>query len=281
MEAQLSPTGRFEKILLATDGSEYSAGAVRLALALAKKCESQLHAMTVVITNDEAQALAPQLIDSAEQEAAAHLEAVQAEAAKAGITCETLLRHGDDPTQQIVDDAEALHADLIVVGRRGLRGLARWMMGDATTKVIGRAGCNVLVAPRAAQMWQRRILLAIDGSRYSDAAAIAAANLAKGCALPMTVVSVTTESHSEQRRAEARQAVDRVLAFLSKEDVTADGVVVHGKPHEGIIETAANKATDLIVVGSHGRTGLTKVMLGSTSERVIQESQWPVLVVKV
>lgn len=237
--------------------------------------------MTLVITNDEVQALAPKLIAGAEQEAKAHLEAVQEEAATAGIPCDTALRYGDDAAQAIVEEAEALGADLIVVGRRGLRGLARWMMGDATTKVIGRAGCNVLVVPRAAKMWDRRILLATDGSCYSDAAAIAAASLAKGYALPMTVVSVTTESHSQQRRTEAKQAIERVLAFLKKEGLDADGLVVHGKPHEAIIETAANKAVDLIVVGSHGRTGLTKMIMGSTSERVIQESQWPVLVVKV
>lgn len=280
MEAQLSPTGRFEKILLATDGSEYSAGAVRLALALAKECGAQLYVISVVITNDEAQALAPDLIASAEQEARALLEAVRSEAAQAGINCETLLRHGDDPAQQIVDEAEALQVDVIVVGRRGLRGFARLLMGDNTTKVIGRARCNVLVAPRAAKMWERRILLATDGSRYSDAAAIAAANLAKGFGLPLTVVSVTTESHSDQRRAEAKEAVDRVLA-LTRDDVKIDGLVVHGRPSEAIIETAANQAVDLIVVGSHGRTGLTKVMMGSTSERVLQESQWPVLIVKI
>lgn len=280
MEAQLSPTGRFEKILLATDGSEYSAGAVRLALALARKCGSRLHAMMVVITNDEAQALAPQLIASAEQAAKSHLEAVARDAASVGVDCDILLRQGDDPAQQIVDEAEALRADVIVVGRRGRRGFARWLMGDITTKVIGRACCSVLVAPRAAKIWQRRILLATDGSRYSDAAAIAAGNLAQGCALPLTVVSVTTESHSAKRCEEARQAVDRVLT-LTRGDVDTEGLVVQGRPYEAIIETAANKAADLVVVGSHGRTGLTKMMLGSTSERVIQESQWPVLVVKV
>lgn len=280
MEAQLSPTGRFEKILLATDRSEFSTGAERLAIALAKHFGAKLFIVTVVITNDELAALAPQMLEQTEAEARAHLDKVSAEARRAGVTCEDVVRRGYDPAQEIVDVAEASQVDVIVVGRRGRRGLARVMLGDATVKVIGRANCSVLVAPRAAQMWRRRILLATDGSRYSDAAAIAAGNLARGCDLPLTVVSVTTESHSEQRRAEARQAVDRVAAFMAKENLQVETIVGHGKPDEVIIETAANKAADLIVVGSHGRTGLKKILVGSIAERVLNASEWPVLVAK-
>jgi nucleotide-binding universal stress UspA family protein len=280
MEAQLSPTGRFEKILLATDGSEFSQGAIRLALAMAQKCGARLVLMSTVITNDEIDTVAPQLIEKAERTAKAHLDAVAADAGRAGVECETLVRHGYEPSREIVAAAEDVKADVIVMGRRGRRGLARWMVGDAVAKVIGHTSASVLVAPRAAQMPQRRLLVATDGSRHADAAAIAAGNLARFCKLPLTVLSVTRDAHSDQRRAEARTTVDRVTAFLGKEGVTAEGVVVHGLPDEVIVATATAKGADLIVVGSHGRTGLQKVLLGSISERVIGRAQTPVLVVR-
>jgi universal stress protein E len=280
METQLSPTGRFEKVLLATDGSEFSQGAIRLALALAGKCGARLIAMSTVITNDEIDTVAPQLIEKAERDAKFHLDSIKTEAANTNIVFEALIRHGDEPSSEIVSAAEDTGADIVVMGRRGRRGLARWMVGDATAKVIGHVRCSVLVAPRAAQMPQKRLLVATDGSRYSDAAALAAGNLARRCHLPLTVLSVTRDIHNEQRRTEARTTVDRVTALLAKEGISVEGVVAHGKPEEVIVGTAAEKGADLIIVGSHGRTGLQKVMLGSISERVIGLAKGPVLVVK-
>ena len=59
MEGQLSPTGRFERIMLASDGSEYCVGAERVALAMTKKCGGTLLLASAVITNPEAEAVAP------------------------------------------------------------------------------------------------------------------------------------------------------------------------------------------------------------------------------
>jgi len=280
METQLSPTGRFDKLLVTSDASEFSAGALRIAIGLASRCGAKLSAMTMVITNPEYEAIAPDRVAKAEEEARAHLESIRAQAAQEGVECDVVLRHGEDPWPVIVEEAERQQVDAIVMGRQGRRGIARFMVGDATVKVIGHAHCSVLVAPRAAQMWQRRILTATDGSRYSDAAAAAAGKLARTCSLPVTVMSVFASSHSDVRRREAGEAVERIATFLRTEGVTVDTAVVEGRPDAAIIDTASSQGADLIVVGSHGRTGLERLLIGSVSERVIGAASGPVLIAK-
>jgi len=278
--SQLSPVGRFERILLATDGSEFGVGAKEVAIALAKLWDVPLRAMTVAFGNTEYETIAPQRAKDAETAAVAVMETIAAEARAAGVACDTVVRHGDQPHREIVAEAAAANIDVIVMGRRGRRGLARMMVGDATAKVIGDAHGGILVCPRAAKMFRSRIVLGTDGSRFSDAAAIAAANLATKAGLPVTVVGAMKPSFSEARRAEAKVAVDRVVEHLKAQGIAADGIVAEGLPDELIVGTAQSRGADLIVVGSHGRTGVAKLLLGSTSERVISQTACPVLVVK-
>lgn len=280
MEPQLSPAGRFERILVATDGTEFSAGAVRAAIHLARKVDARLYAVSVVVTNPEFETVAPQLAEKAEAESIRDLEAVRAEADKEGLECETLLRYGEEPFREIADLAGEIRADLIVMRRRGKRSLAQMMVGDATRKAIGHAPCSVLVAPRSVEIHEKGILLATDGSRSSDTAAIAAGSLAKRLGAPFSVVSVTKPGHSQARRQEARDAVARIAAFMEKEGIPAEGEVVEGRPETAIVEAAKRRGADLIVVGRKGRTALNRVLIGSVSERVVGLADCAVLVVK-
>jgi nucleotide-binding universal stress UspA family protein len=137
-----------------------------------------------------------------------------------------------------------------------------------------------LVVPRAAELTGRHFVIASDGSRFGDVAAATAGNLAKLCKTPVTVVSVTMASHSDQRREEARLTINRITSFLTKEGISTESVLVDGRPDTAIVEVAEKKRADLVVVGSHGRTGLERVLLGSTTERVLNQSSCAVLVVK-
>jgi nucleotide-binding universal stress UspA family protein/uncharacterized membrane protein YfcA len=277
---QLSPLGRFERFLVATDGSEYSAGAVHEAIEMAKKCGARLHTISVVAGDAEIESMGEQLLKKELDAAQAQLQAVKAQAEAAGIACETRVVHGSDVHQEVVNAAEHMQADVIIMGRRGRHGLARFMVGDTTVKVIGHAGCSVLIVPRSATLTGKHFVLASDGSRYADAAAVAASNLAKYCRTPVTAVSITMPSHSEERRKEAHSIVKRLVAFLRKEGVNAEGEVPHGQPDEMIVHTAQKRQADLIVMGSHGRTGLERILLGSTVERVLNQTSCAVLVVK-
>lgn len=276
----LSRLARFDRILVATDGSSFSADAVKVAIAMGVKSGAHLYPFNMVLTNPEYEALAPELVEKASKDARVHLESVVAEAGRQGIDSTILMRSGDRPDVEIVAAAEEIDADLIVMGQQGRRGLARMMVGDATLRVIGSATCSVLSVPVGAGMWHNRILLGTDGSRFADAAALSAARIAHCCAAPITVVSALVPSHSRERQHEGREAVERTTAQLRRDNLDVDGVALPGEADDVIIKLAKEKHADLIVVGTHGRTGFGKVLLGSVSERVIGKAKCAVLVVK-
>ncbi len=277
---QLSPLARFEKILVATDGSAFSADAVKVAIAMCVKSGARLYPFNMVLTNPEYEALAPELVEKASEDVRARLDAIVAEAARQGVGSTMLMRLGDRPDVEIVAAAEEINADLIVMGQQGRRGLARMMVGDATLRVIGSAICSVLSVPVGAGMWHNCILLGTDGSRFADAAAVSAAKIAHCCAAPITVVSALVPSHSRARQQEGREAVERSTAQLQRDGLDVDGVALPGEADDVIIKLAEEKHADLIVVGTHGRTGFGKVLLGSVSERVIGKAKCAVLVAK-
>lgn len=281
IEQQLNKARRITNVLVATDGSEFSASATGLAIEVAKHCGARLTVMTMVLFGEDLEMVGTHAMRaSQDKEAQARLDKVSAQAVAAGVDCDTLIRYGEDPAQEIVDTADELDVDLIVMGRRGKRGLARMMVGDATAKVVGNAGCPVLIAPRGARMWNGRIVLATDGSAHSEAAAASAIAFAERAGLPLTVMSATTASHSAERRAQAQAAVDKVAGLANSNGVVGEALVAEGRPDEIVVATAQQKGADLIVVGSHGRTGIAKILLGSISERIIGAAPCPVLVAK-
>ncbi len=278
-EQQLSPVGRIENVLLATDGSTFSAGAERVAIAFSAEHDAHLHILSAIAKPGETGWLGPQAAGDAETAIAENHARLEELTKKAGVECTTYVRSGDDPYEVIVETSGALLADVIIMGRRGRRGLARIMLGDATAKVIGYAPCSVLVVPEKAAMWTS-ILLATDGSRYSDMAAVTAATLAETGGVPLTVLSVKVPIHSERRQAEAQPIVDRVLEFLKEKGVHARGVVKEGLADEAIVEAARERQIGLIVLGNFGRTGIGRMLFGSKDERVINETDKPVLIVR-
>jgi len=147
-EADACPITGLTKILFATDGSDYSERALTEAIALAKTCRTELYIVTVVEMNSEYAALAPKAVEKTDLEAKAFLEAVKECAAKEQVQCETFAFHGDDAAVVIVEQAEKLEADMIVMGRHGKKkGLKKLLMGSVTSKVIGHAPCKILVVP--------------------------------------------------------------------------------------------------------------------------------------
>lgn len=278
---QLSSLGRFEKILIVTDGSKFSAGAEREAIKLARACGSHLYIMSVVKLNPEYDTLVPQVLNKAEQNAIGYMNAVKSKAMEAGIISENVMRYGENIYKEIIDVAEELQIDVIVIGRRGGKlGLMQMMMGDVTAKVIGHAHCHILVAPRTAHIAIKKILLAVDGSRYSDLATSVTAKLAKNLNAQVLAISAVHTEHKESRHEEAEVIIKHVYDFLQQEGISVAGQTVTGRYAEAIVDTGQQNDCNLIVMGSHGRTGLERILVGSVSERVIALAQCAVLVVK-
>ncbi|MBI5049606.1 MAG: universal stress protein, partial [Nitrospirae bacterium] len=298
---QICPSTRLEKLLLSTDGSEFSEGAIREAINLAKTCSSKLFAISVVETNPEYDALAPQLVEKVEKETRQHLETVKSRTSKEGVECEIIVRQGEEPYKYIVEEADKNRVDMIVMGRRGRTGLKRLMMGSETARVIGHSACNVLVVPRAARLEGKNILIATDGSRFSDAAASEAVSIAKRCEAKLIIVSVVSSESaaplditfsqmqkdliSQKEFETAENNVKNIKKSAEESGVKAEGLILSGSPYESIVNTAREKGADLgadlIVMGSHGRAGLARLLMGSVTERVIGHAECAVLVVKV
>jgi universal stress protein E len=278
MSAQLSPLARFDNLLLATDGSDVSTGAVRVALHMASRCGSHLTVMHMAQTLPDYAMFNPGGVQQAEDQGHAVLREVEQQAGTACVNCAPVLRYGDEPVREIAAQAEESQADLVIMGRRGVHWLERLMLGEAAARVVGHVHCSVVVVPKESGMWDKGILLAVDGSRFADAAAVAAGNLAKRCGLPVTVLSVCA---NDDLKCDMVQAMaDRVRDLLRKDGVAADSVVKEGNPAKAIVEAAAENECDLIVLGSHGRTGLDRILMGSVSQQVIVQAKCPVLVTK-
>lgn len=278
MNGQVCPIAKMEKLLVATDGSVFSKSAVREAVNLAKICSGKLYVVSVVKTNLEYESIVPQIVEKEEEKMRQHLESVKDRASKEGVDCEIISHRSEEPYQDIVDEAEKNQADMVIMGTHGRTGLKRLMMGSVTAKVIGHATCNVLVVPLDAKIECGNILVATDGSKYSEAAASEAIGIAKRCGGSLIVISVAS---SDAEILSAEDYVKEVSELAEKEGIKTDGLAVKGIPYKAIVDASKRKRADLIVVGSHGRTGLERLLMGSVTERVIGHSESAVLVVRV
>lgn len=285
-----------KNILICTDGSEFSGGAIREGLRLVKKTGARVAVVSVIDFNPELQALAPDLVDKMETDIRKHLSGIREEAARESIELEAFTRLSTTPYIEIAKEAERTGADLIVMGRRGKTGLKRLLMGSVTKRVIGHAPCSVLVVPREAKLECKKILCAVDGSVYANAAAAEAVMISKRCGADLTLISVVhaetasafdivhSQMHhdliAENELRVAESGLKSAKEFAEKEDVRCESIVLAGKPYEVIVNSALKKSADLIVMGSHGRTGVDKLLMGSVAERVVGNSECAVLVVK-
>jgi len=293
---EICPIVNTERLLLATDGSEYSEGAIREAITMAKRCSSKLTVVSVIETNPEFESTAPQVLEKMEKEVRSLLNSVQARAKQEGVACELAVHEGEDSYKYIVDEAVAQKSTMIIMGRRGRKGLRRLVMGSTTSWTIGHAPCSVLVVPRAAQVAFKSVVVATDGSPHSAAAASEAIGIAKRNSARLTVIAVVPadiamptdidfaaiqrEKLADQEMQAAEKNARAVKEAAQQAGVDAQAFVMSGKPADAIMEIAKDKVADLVVVGSHGRTGLDRLLMGSVAERVIVLSSCAVLVVK-
>lgn len=274
---EVCPITEIKNILLATDGSEFSAGAVREAIRFAQRCNSKLYVISVVETNPEFEIYGPDVVEKIEKETRSNLEKIKEQADREGIGCETILHRGENTSDLIIKEAERVDANVIIMGRRGRSGIKRLMMGSVAALVIGGAPCNVFVVPRAGELICEKIVIATDGSEYSEKAAREAISIAKRCGSTLMPISV---AEKEEYIPHAEKNVNSIKNLAISEGVDIETFTVTGTPYEAITTTAQVKKVDLIVVGTHGRTGLQKLLMGSVAERVIALSPCSVLVVK-
>lgn len=275
--SQSCPVGRLSKLLVSTDGSIHSEGAIREAISFASKCSSKIYACMVLETNPEYESVGSDVFEKEEAEATTHLESIKARAEKEGVRCETIFHESIEASQAIVDEAAENRVDMIVIGRHGRKGIAKALMGEVAAKVIANAPCKVLVVPKAAKIEYRNILVATDGSVHSNAALTEAIAIAKRCESHLIALSAMRD---ESERKEAENYVNTAVELARKEGVSAEAVTPAGRSFNAIVETAGGRGVDLIVMGTYGKTGVQKFLMGSSTEKVIVNAGCAVLVAK-
>jgi nucleotide-binding universal stress UspA family protein len=136
----------------------------------------------------------------------------------------------------------------------------------------------------------KTILVPTDFSEASEPAIAAAAEMNRQSGCQIILLHVTEEASKglrvqtyelhQQMKQEAGQKLTQVLREAFGEAVTARCIVAEGAPAEAICDTARAEGVDVIIIPTHGRTGLKKVLLGSVAEKVVRLASCSVLVVR-
>jgi nucleotide-binding universal stress UspA family protein len=294
---------RFDmRVLLGTDGSPSSDQAASLVANLAWPMGSTIEVVTaypgayalfsmpgVVMAADVIQ----ETEDAMEAEARRMAIVVARRIAAPDITVETKVVLGRAATA-IIDEASAIDADLIVLGNRGRGPFESAVLGSVSAEVVDHSSRPVLVARRERV---NRILVGEDGS----ASAALATDLVRRWPIlhgarirVLSVADIDPQGNVWLQAAARGKALDASLAKVHQEHealaartaaglraagLQAESEVEDGGPAHRLVETSVNWDADLIVVGTHGQTGLKRLLFGSVARAVLYHAPCSVLIV--
>jgi len=266
----------FNRLLLATEHSDFDTGAEAMAFALAQRCQLPLATVLPLLSNPEYEALAPEIAARAEREAAVKIAQLREQAAAVGVTIDLHLRRGEEPYHEIVLEAQEQGSDLIIIRRRGKRGfLANLLVGEMVSKVVAHAPCHVLIVPNEARMWSQRVLAAVEPSAQGRHIVATATAVAAECGLPLHLVSVIA---SDGERPQADAFIAEMLNQVQRGGVVAQGEVRIGKAFTEILASGAASHADLIIMGSRGDRRIGRALVGGVAQKVMGLAEIPVMV---
>jgi nucleotide-binding universal stress UspA family protein len=140
----------------------------------------------------------------------------------------------------------------------------------------------------------KKILVPLDGSTLSELALANAVTVAEGCQVAELILIIVIEPFKslahwvsddiamkmeKEASAAAQKYIDQTVERLSNEGVDVEAVIARGNPGEAVLEYAVKNNIDLIVMGTHGRSGFSRLMFGSVASHIIHHSPIPVLLV--
>jgi nucleotide-binding universal stress UspA family protein len=281
-----------KKILVATDFSELGRAAVTAALELARAWNARvdvLHVFTLSAQPDASGYTAKQMKQH-EDNARADLSRVADEVAAAGQLGEALLRMGP-AADGVLLAADERAADLIVVGSHGRSGLARLVLGSTAENVLRRAKVPVLIVKQGQEVPTRAIGVAVDLSVESAHVVATGFELAQALGGRVhllhayAAVVVPNEFGAgniphERLHDRARESVLDLAAPYQRLPTMGKCVVELGDPTTVILELTEDLELDLLVLGTEGRHGLSRMVVGSVAESVLRQTRVPVLIAK-
>jgi len=282
---------QLQSILLATDLYPASQEAAQVAGQLASAFGSRVTLLHVL----EPMPYWPIALHEVQQQAARPLQELGQRLAAQNIpVAESAIVTGP-PADTIVSKANEIDADLILIGAGERSRFDRFSVGPVATAVIEHAPQPVLaVRPGEPRLQFRKILCPVDLSNVSGRGLRNAIRLARVLGGELVILSVVPEVNWLTAAVETgqfagakaeyenkwREEFDRFLANIPTHEVKAKTEVRHGTPHQQIIAAAQDHQADVIVMGATGRTGLVRVLLGSTTRRMLEQLPCSLLTVK-
>ena len=294
----------YDRIVIAVDGSEEARRAARRGLELARAVDATVTVLAVL--EQKALRLTRRSTEKRRlrERGEAALADVEALAETLDQSVTTTLLEGK-PAVRISEYAADEDADLVVVGRQGLTGLGRRLLGGVTEQVLHRSDVPVLVVPdddsgEPTPAEFSRVLLTTDGSENADVAIPHGVGLARRFGSTVHVLNVVDLQAAggmfsaggldaeflERLEARGREAVDGVVHQIqdSAPDLPVETAVERTTSFDGaaagVREYVADHDIDLVVLGSHGRSNVGRQLLGSVASAVLRTVDVPVLVVK-
>lgn len=293
-------------ILATTDFSGESLAGVRYAVALAEKLGATIALLYVVEPASRLSGLESVVLAREDSEvvalARAQLATLAKREGKGDVVVTSSVRTGK-PFHEITTAAREHGADAIVIGTHGYTGAKRVLLGSTAERVVRHAPCPVLTVPtrtlskrdgKAPAFKMKKILVPIDFSNISKEALPWATFLAAHFGAELFLLHIVEKLPiddllgraltnapilSLMKQAEAH--LERMAGNLSKSTgVNVAALVRDGTPFEAICHAAKTMGADLVLLTTHGYTGLKHVWLGSTAERVVRHAPCPVLAVR-
>ena len=284
----------YENILLPFDGSDGAAEVLHHASEIAHWADATLEVLYVAdTTRDSVTVVEGRTVDALEQQG----EDVVDEAAKTldtlGVAYDTDVVQGN-PAPTIVDYAERYDQDLIVMPTHGREGLSRYLVGSVTEKVVRLSSVPVLTVrmqPDETLVFPYEdVLVPTDGSTAATYAADHVLSLAASLDATVHVLSVVDDSvlgldvrstvSGEESERVATEAVEEVVSQAEARGVTDTvGSVERGSPVEAILDYIDSNDVHVVGLGTTGRTGTDRILLGSVAEKTVRAAPVPVMTV--
>jgi nucleotide-binding universal stress UspA family protein len=281
----------YDRILVPTDGSEAADAALDGAIAVAAATDATLHVLYVADTNQPSLArIEGEVRDVRDGEGADVVEAAADRARRQGVeVVDDVIQGG--PSRTILDYVDDRGIDLVVMGTRGQRDLERIVLGSVTGRVLRRSPVPVLAVPPEADALvfpPERVLVGTDGSDAADRAVREAGRIAGVSGGRVTVGTVVetgllgfdvrSESAAAERREHTEQLVSEAADLATDAGAgSVETAVRDGDTVDELNALADEADADLLVLGTHGRGGIDRRLLGSVTEGVVRAARRPVL----
>lgn len=289
-------TGMFETILLPTDGSDGASVAVDHVLDIATAHDATVHIINVAdTTRDSVVQIRGDVVDALEEKGEEIVSDAAERAHERGVSTVTEVLQGE-PYSTILDYAELRDVDVIAMPTHGRGGLSRLLLGSTTERVVRTSDVPVLTIRPDSDVTTthpyRNVLVPTDGSDCARTALETSVDVAReetaGLHL-LSVVDVTSlgadvriQMQVQFLEENATEIVEDATEYATDASVEpVSGLVALGTSiHGEILSYIDEHDIDLIVVGTHGRTGFDRYMLGSVTEKLVRTSPIPVLTVR-